>query len=62
MGHGWLYVGRPDDANAAKTIDKALDVGINLIDTAPVYGFGHSEEILGKALEGRRDRVVLATR
>lgn len=54
--------GGPDDDNASKTIDKALDVGINLIDTAPVYGFGHSEEILGKALEGRRDRVVLATK
>ncbi|MCP1213602.1 aldo/keto reductase [Acetobacter okinawensis] len=54
--------GGADDENAAKTIDKALDVGINLIDTAPVYGFGHSEEILGKALQGRRDRVVLATK
>ncbi|WP_415426877.1 aldo/keto reductase [Acetobacter okinawensis] len=54
--------GGADDENAAKTIDTALDVGINLIDTAPVYGFGHSEEILGKALQGRRDRVVLATK
>ena len=54
--------GGADDENAAKTIDQALDVGINLIDTAPVYGFGHSEEILGKALQGRRERVVLATK
>jgi aryl-alcohol dehydrogenase-like predicted oxidoreductase len=47
-----------------KTIQRAIGVGINLIDTAPVYGFGHSEEIVGKALAagGRRDKAVLATK
>lgn len=54
--------GGADDANAARTIDKALDLGINVIDTAPVYGFGHSEEVIGRALEGKRDKVILATK
>jgi len=43
-------------------IDKALVAGINLIDTADVYSYGESEEIVGKALKGRRDDVVLATK
>lgn len=54
--------GGPDDENAARTIDKALDLGINVIDTAPVYGFGHSEDVIGRALEGKRGRVILATK
>lgn len=54
--------GGADDVNASKTIDEALELGINMIDTAPVYGFGHSEEVIGKALEGRRGRVILATK
>lgn len=43
-----------DDAESIRTIHYALDHGINLIDTAPLYGFGHSEEIIGKAIAGRR--------
>ena len=39
-----------DDANSIRTIQSAVDRGINIIDTAPVYGFGHSEEIVGRAL------------
>ncbi|WP_029604679.1 aldo/keto reductase [Kozakia baliensis] len=59
---GWMW-GGPDDDNAIKTIHRALDEGINFIDTAPVYGFGHSEEVIGRALEGgRREKVVLATK
>ena len=56
--------GGSDEAESIKTIQHAVDIGINLIDTAPVYGFGHSEEIVGKALAdgGRRDKVVLATK
>lgn len=54
--------GGPDDENAARTIDKAIDLGINVIDTAPVYGFGHSEDVIGRTLEGKRDRVILATK
>ena len=56
--------GGTDEENAISTIQHALDNGINLIDTAPVYGFGKSEEIVGKALKqyGNRERVVLATK
>ena len=56
--------GGSDEAESIKTIQHAVDIGINLIDTAPVYGFGHSEEIVGKALAdgGRRDKAVLATK
>lgn len=58
-GSSW---GGPDDDNAIKTIHAALDNGINMIDTAPVYGFGHAEEVVGKALKGKRDNIVLATK
>jgi aryl-alcohol dehydrogenase-like predicted oxidoreductase len=58
---GWMWGGADDD-NALATIHRALDLGINLVDTAPVYGFGHSEEIVGRALEGRRDDVLIATK
>ena len=60
---GWMW-GGTDEKNAISTIHYALDKGINLIDTAPVYGFGKSEEIVGKALKqyGKRERVVLATK
>src|SRR5438046_10045516 len=60
---GWMWGGTDDDA-AIRTIHAALDRGINLIDTAPVYGFGRSEEIVGKALsEGHlRSRVLIATK
>src|SRR6266705_1616991 len=60
---GWMW-GGSDEAESIKTIQHALDMGINLIDTAPVYGFGRSEEIVGKALAegGRRAHTVLATK
>lgn len=58
---GWMW-GGPDDKNAIATIHRALDLGINIIDTAPVYGFGHSEEVVGQALQGRRDQVIIATK
>jgi aryl-alcohol dehydrogenase-like predicted oxidoreductase len=60
---GWMW-GGSDEAASIKTIQRAIDLGINLIDTAPAYGFGHSEEIVGKALAdgGRRDKAVLATK
>jgi aryl-alcohol dehydrogenase-like predicted oxidoreductase len=52
----------PDHGDAIRIIHKALDAGINLVDTADVYSLGESEEIVGKALKGRRDDVVLATK
>jgi aryl-alcohol dehydrogenase-like predicted oxidoreductase len=60
---GWMW-GGTDEAQSIRTIHEALDRGITLFDTAPVYGFGRSEEILGKALaqDGRRRRAVIATK
>ena len=60
---GWMW-GGSDEAESIKTIQHAVDLGINLIDTAPVYGFGHAEELVGKALAegGLRDKAVLATK
>lgn len=54
--------GTSDDEESIRTIHRARELGINLLDTAPAYGLGHSEEVLGKALKGRRDQYVLATK
>jgi aryl-alcohol dehydrogenase-like predicted oxidoreductase len=54
--------GNPNHDESIRIIHAALDAGINFIDTADVYGAGESEEIVGKALAGRRDDVVLATK
>ena len=59
---GWMWGGVDDDA-AIATIHRALDSGVNLIDTAPAYGQGHSEEVVGRALKGRRrNRAIIATK
>jgi aryl-alcohol dehydrogenase-like predicted oxidoreductase len=60
---GWMW-GGTDEAESIRTIHEALDRGITLIDTAPVYGFGRSEEIVGKALsaDGQRSRTLIATK
>ncbi len=55
-------IGNPDHDDSIRIIHKALDAGINFIDTADAYSHGESEEIVGKALKGRRDDVVLATK
>ncbi len=66
MGLGCWSMSGPygvsDDAEALRTFDRALELGITFIDTADTYGSGHNEEFVGKALQGRRDRVVLATK
>ena len=54
--------GNPDHDETIRIIHRALDAGINFVDTADVYSAGESEEIVGKALKGRRDDVVLATK
>ena len=54
--------GNPDHEDSIRIIHRALDAGINFVDTADVYSHGESEEIVGKALAGRRDDVVLATK
>lgn len=60
---GWMWGGADRDA-AKATIERALDAGIDIIDTAPVYGFGLSEELIGEVLaqRGTRDDVVIATK
>jgi aryl-alcohol dehydrogenase-like predicted oxidoreductase len=60
---GWMW-GGTEEAESVSTIRAALDHGINLIDTAPVYGFGRSEEIVGKAIaeSGQRSNVLVATK
>ena len=54
--------GNKDEADSIRVIHRALDAGINFVDTADVYSAGESERIVGKALAGRRDDVVLATK
>jgi aryl-alcohol dehydrogenase-like predicted oxidoreductase len=61
MSHGYTGAGS-DDAESIRTIHRAVDLGVTLIDTAEVYGPYVNEELVGKALRGRRDRVVLATK
>jgi aryl-alcohol dehydrogenase-like predicted oxidoreductase len=65
---GWAFGADPvvwgpvDDNESIAAIRRGLDLGINLIDTSPTYGRGHSEEIIGKAIQDRRDRVLVATK
>lgn len=59
---GGYFWGGAERAASIRTIECALESGINLIDTAPVYGFGEAEEILGSVIQKRRDKVVLSTK
>jgi len=62
-GSGWRYGwGAQDDADSISVIHEAIELGINWIDTAAVYGLGHSETVVGRALKGRRDKVLVATK
>ena len=54
--------GPTDDGDSLDTIDAALDAGVNFYDTSDVYGDGHSERLLGKAMQGRRDQFIVATK
>ena len=56
---GW---GPQDDQDSIRAIHKALDMGVNWIDTAPVYGLGRSEEVVGKAIKGIRSELIIATK
>ncbi len=63
MGMSFAFTGAgSDDAESIRTIHRALDLGVNFIDTAEVYGPYVNEELVGKAIKGRRDDVVLATK
>ena len=62
-GGGWEYSWGPqDDRESISTIRHALEKKINWIDTAPVYGLGHSEEVVGQAIKGLRDKLIIATK
>ena len=62
LGGGAIWGVDTDDAESILAIHAALDAGVNLIDTAPAYGWGRSEEVVGKAIRGRRNQVLLATK
>jgi aryl-alcohol dehydrogenase-like predicted oxidoreductase len=62
-GGNWAFGWGPqDDAESVRAIHRALDLGVNWIDTAAVYGLGHSEEVVARALADRRGRVIVATK
>lgn len=58
-GHAW---GAVNDEELLEAIDTAIENGINFFDTADIYGLGHAEELLGKAVKGRREKVIIATK
>ena len=58
-GHGW---GNIQDENLINAVQEAFENGINFFDTADTYGLGKSEELLGKSLEGKREKVVIASK
>lgn len=61
MGMSYAY-GTPDERESLATIDRALELGINFLDTADIYGTGANEELVGRAIRGRRESFVLATK
>ena len=64
MGGGqWAFAWGPqDDQESTRAIFRALDLGINWIDTAPAYGTGHAEEVIGQALRGLSSKPIIATK
>src|SRR5258705_3899517 len=61
MGMTGIY-GEPDEAESIATIRRAIDLGVNLIVTSDAYGAGSNEELVGRAIRGNRDRVLVATK
>src|SRR3954454_5146372 len=62
MGMAGIYGAATDEAESIRTIHRALDLGVTLVDTAEIYGPFTNEELVGRALKDRRDEVVLATK
>jgi aryl-alcohol dehydrogenase-like predicted oxidoreductase len=61
MGMSPMY-GEPDEKESIATIHRAIELGMDFLDTSDMYGNGHNEELIGRAIAGRRDRVILATK
>jgi aryl-alcohol dehydrogenase-like predicted oxidoreductase len=61
MSMSWAY-GTPDEAEGIRTIHRALDIGVNFLDTAEIYGPYTNEELVGRALKGRREKAIVATK
>lgn len=62
-GNGWKFGWGPqDDADSVATIRRAAELGVNWVDTAAIYGLGHSEEVVGQAIKGMRQRPLIATK
>jgi myo-inositol catabolism protein IolS len=61
-GMSGAFWGAADDSESVRVIHQALDLGVTLVDTAEAYGWGHAEEVVGKALVGRRQQAVIATK
>ena len=62
LGRATIGWGQVDDEISLRALETALDLGVNFFDTADVYGHGHSEELIGRAFKGKRDRVILASK
>jgi len=54
--------GEPDEAESIATLHRAIEIGMDFLDTSDMYGNGHNEELVGRAIAGRRGRVILATK
>jgi aryl-alcohol dehydrogenase-like predicted oxidoreductase len=61
MGLSHSY-GRAEEAESLRTLDRAIELGVTLIDTADIYGSGHNEDLVGRAIAGRRDKLVIASK
>jgi aryl-alcohol dehydrogenase-like predicted oxidoreductase len=61
MGLSHVY-GQADEVESLKTLDRAVELGITFFDTADIYGSGHNETLLAKAIKGRRDKLVIASK
>lgn len=62
MSLSWAYGGRPGDEDGLRLLDRAIEIGYDHFDTARLYGLGHNETQVGKALKGKRDKVFLASK
>eukprot|EP00877_Chromochloris_zofingiensis_P011475 jgi/Chrzof1/6581/Cz19g01240.t1 len=62
MGMSWLYSGNADEQECIQVIHRALELGVTLLDTSDVYGPFTNEELVGRAIKGKRDQYTIATK